>query len=534
MTRLNIRRNWRIILLVVFLLSSTVALFAPLGQGNSVPGEQNTSSTVSGQTNLKFGLDLSGGTRIRAPLVGLTAEDVQLEPNDSGNLEQAVSSNLGLTRHDVAVRYTSQTSGTVEVFDGNVSKQRFANVLQSQGKDVTTEGIREGVTRDTMETARKVLDRKISGAGLSGGEVAIVTSATGENSYIVVEVPGQTPQQVIDLVNERGSVQLVAHFPVDNNGTKEYWDVAMFSQDGMRPQAVRQQDGQPVVPISLTDEAAENFSKTLIENGFTSAEGIGNCRYPAQKNDSGYCIYTLTNGKVINGSITEGEIVYGAPLGGDLAAEIDSGNFLNDPQFVIEAPNMSTAQRLRMNLEAGSLPTKLDTEGGTTSFIQPTLAERFKLYSLVTGLLAMIAVGGVVSYRYREPQVALPMIGTAAAEVFILLGFSAAIGLAIDLSHIAGFIAVVGTGVDDLVILADEILQREDISTDRVFRSRFKKAFWVIGAAAATTIVAMSPLAVLSLGDVQGFALVTIVGVLIGVLITRPAYGDILQKLVTK
>jgi hypothetical protein len=41
----------------------------------------------------------------------------------------------------------------------------------------------------------------------------------------------------------------------------------------------------------------------------------------------------------------------------------------------------------------------------------------------------------------------------------------------------------------------------------------------------------MSPLAVLSLGDLRGFALITIVGVLIGVLITRPAYGDILRNL---
>jgi len=37
---------------------------------------------------------------------------------------------------------------------------------------------------------------------------------------------------------------------------------------------------------------------------------------------------------------------------------------------------------------------------------------------------------------------------------------------------------------------------------------------------------------VLSLGDLTGFAIVTIVGVLIGVLVTRPAYGDILRHLV--
>jgi preprotein translocase subunit SecD len=124
------------------------------------------------------------------------------------------------------------------------------------------------------------------------------------------------------------------------------------------------------------------------------------------------------------------------------------------------------------------------------------------------------------------------MLVTAGSEVFLLLGFAAAVGLALDLSHIAGLIAVIGTGLDDLIIMADEILQRKQkVQTGRVFRSRFRKAFWIIGMAAATTIIAMSPLAVLSLGDLQGFAIITIVGVLIGVGVTRPAYGDVLRKL---
>ncbi|MFB6165240.1 MAG: preprotein translocase subunit SecD, partial [Haloarculaceae archaeon] len=87
------------------------------------------------------------------------------------------------------------------------------------------------------------------------------------------------------------------------------------------------------------------------------------------------------------------------------------------------------------------------------------------------------------------------------------------------------------TGVDDLIIIADEILQEGTVATGRVFQNRFRKAFWVIGGAAATTIVAMSPLMALSLGDLTGFAIVTIVGVLLGVLVTRPAYGDILRNL---
>jgi preprotein translocase subunit SecD len=38
---------------------------------------------------------------------------------------------------------------------------------------------------------------------------------------------------------------------------------------------------------------------------------------------------------------------------------------------------------------------------------------------------------------------------------------------------------------------------------------------------------------VLNLGELRGFAIFTILGVLVGVLITRPAYGDILRYLLT-
>jgi len=70
------------------------------------------------------------------------------------------------------------------------------------------------------------------------------------------------------------------------------------------------------------------------------------------------------------------------------------------------------------------------------------------------------------------------------------------------------------------VIIADEVMSEGELR--KVFDSRFRRAFWVIGAATATTIIAMSPLMVLSLEDLSGFAIFTILGVLIGVLITRP------------
>jgi preprotein translocase subunit SecD len=536
---MNIRENWRILLLVLIVIMSAVALFAPTGSGgasaspsNSTAGGNN-SVIDKGPTNLEFGLELSGGTRIRTSLVGVTAENVKFNPRNDTELERRVANKLGLPKQDVTVRPQSKKGGTVEVFDSNVTETEVAQALQSLGKEVKKSDIRQGVTQQTRETAVNVLDRKIKGSGLAGGDAFIARSATGDNSYIVVEVPGKTPEQVTELVNEQGTVQIVAHFPVQKNNTTVYRNVSLFTQEDFTSGPVKQQGKGAAVPITLSKDAAKNFSHAMRVFGFTSPQGISSCRYQPQSNtsDTGYCLYTLVNGEVVNGTITEGKIVSAAAMGsGGLASTINNREFVKDPNFVIRTGNLTQAQRLRLNLQAGALPTELDI--GTASFIQPSLADKFKTYSLITGLLALIVVGGVVSFRYREPRVALPMIVTATSEVFILLGFSAAIGLALDLSHIAGFIAVIGTGVDDLVIIADEILQQGDVSTGRVFRSRFRKAFWVIGGAAATTIIAMSPLAALSLGDLRGFAIVTIVGVLIGVLITRPAYGDVLRNLI--
>ena len=73
-----IRDNWRIVLLVVFVVVAGLALFVP-GFGVGDGGNATVTNATSGPTNLQFGLELSGGTRIRAPLVGMTAEEQRAE-----------------------------------------------------------------------------------------------------------------------------------------------------------------------------------------------------------------------------------------------------------------------------------------------------------------------------------------------------------------------------------------------------------------------------------------------------------------------
>ena len=525
---MNLRENWRIIMLTVFVIAATVALFGPAGATNSADSANSTAveGASTDPTNLKYGLQLAGGTRIRAPLVGTTAENLELAQDNRAEIRQTVTSEMDVESGDVNVHLNTPNGDAVEVLTRNVSEQRFAAALQTAGIDTEEATVRPGVTASTRQQTVETIQAKINRGGLSGGTVTDQRSATGDN-FVVVDVPNANTTEVLDLIGDQGEVSIVAHYPVQtDNGTEYRNETVLTNRQLERSQigvADTDRNGQPLVPATLTEADAENYSQALVDIGFTSSEATQGqrCRYRQDPSDAGYCLYT----------VVDGEVVYAAFLSPGLAESIESGEFQKAPTFQMQTTSLDEAQDLQVNLRAGALPAELAVDEGTILFLQQSLGDRFKSRALLTGLIAWLAVSGMVFLRYKNPRVALPMLATAAAEVYLLLGFAAAIGLPLNLSYIAGFIAVIGTGVDDLLIIADEILNEGEIATGRVFQNRFRKAFWVIGAAAVTTIIAMSPLAFLSLGDLQGFAIVTIVGVLIGVLVTRPAYGDVLRNL---
>ncbi|MAF50466.1 MAG: hypothetical protein CMH64_00070 [Nanoarchaeota archaeon] len=110
---------------------------------------------------------------------------------------------------------------------------------------------------------------------------------------------------------------------------------------------------------------------------------------------------------------------------------------------------------------------------------------------------------------------------------------AAAIGWNLDLAAIAGIIAAVGTGVDDQIVITDEIMKGE---AERFYswKEKIQKAFYIILVAYFSTVVAMLPLWGAAAGLLRGFAITTILGVTIGVFVTRPAFASILEKLIGK
>jgi len=192
---------------------------------------------------------------------------------------------------------------------------------------------------------------------------------------------------------------------------------------------------------------------------------------------------------------------------------------------------LDAAMALEIHLRAGALPVAVNIVGSGS--VPAALGEHFKMMSLAAGALALLTVGVVVYYRYREPLIVLPMILTNLAEVIILLGIARYIQQ-LDLAAIAGLIAVLGTGIDQLVIITDEVLHEGKVPSPNLYLKRYGRALGIIAIAASTMTIAMLPLALMDLSTLRGFAIITILGVVIGVLVTRPAYGKIIMAILSR
>jgi preprotein translocase subunit SecD len=251
------------------------------------------------------------------------------------------------------------------------------------------------------------------------------------------------------------------------------------------------------------------------------------------------------------------------------------GKIYTTPQIEGSRETREQASLEKLNLQtilrSGALPVGLETV--SVGVVSPTLGKGFVSSAMLAAGLAAIVVVVIVFVRYKKLKIAVPLVLTGFSEIIIILGVAAnndwiiwapilvlnfiIIGLAwwkkyeidvtawigailipllglltwtIDLPAIGGIIAAIGIGVDNMIVIADETLtgggERKILYT---IKDKIKRAFFIIFGSASTTIAAMVPLMSLGIGLVRGFAITTIIGVLVGILITRPAYARIIE-----
>jgi len=162
--------------------------------------------------------------------------------------------------------------------------------------------------------------------------------------------------------------------------------------------------------------------------------------------------------------------------------------------------------------------------------LDPRLGQEFMSQAVRALLAALVGVGLLVYFRYRHLKISVAIMGTMVSEIIITLGMASAFGWTIGLPEIGGLIAIVGSGVDHQIIITDEVLRGALPHARRVgLTARIGRAFSIIFASAATVIAAMASLAYVGFGVMRGFALITIAGVLLAVILTRPVYARVLS-----
>jgi preprotein translocase subunit SecD len=478
----GIFRDWRVILMIALVIFSLVSIyFVPFSPGEGVTG------------NLQLGLDLEGGAWLQ---LAFKAEIVEFET------DRPVDDLISDLRDQLDAEVYLVAEGTLEIRK-SLTREELEAVFTENGARLTS--YQTGVSEATAGDVKRILEEKVNSLGTHDARINTLTGLGGVTQYIRIELAGADISTAQDIVGKQGKFEIRVQTAGNQTEHVLYGDtITSVSTPSREPQS-----GQWGVGFTLSPAGADAFRDSAIT-------------YGAVDNPLDHELIMLL----------DGEVVYSAPLSTDLANRLKTST-VRELQASTGTGDvgLEEAKTLEIHLRAGALP--VDVEVAGSGSVPATLGEHFKTMCILAGLFALLAVGITVYIRYREPLIVLPMIATNIAEIIILLGIARYIQQ-LDLAAIAGLIAVLGTGIDQLVVITDEVLFEGRVPSPNLYLKRLSRALGIIMVAASTTIIAMLPLALMDLASLRGFAIITILGVLIGVLITRPAYGKIIMGILSR
>jgi len=414
---------------------------------------------------------------------------------------------------------------TKEIDNLGISVQEAATTnlrkgLELQGGTRVLLQPQEDITDLQRDDLIQVMEYRLNTYGLSDIDIRKTDDLSG-NKYILVEIAGATKQEVSELIASQGNFEAKIGNETVFTGGKE--DITFVCRNDGTCAGISQCSTDPSgqefcrfeFVIHLTPDAAQNHA-SITENLeiITSESGQQILSEPIDFYLDNTLVDSLNIDPDLQGSATT-QIQISGPGYGETRQEA-----------ILNA--QAQMNKLQTILLTGSFPFQLDIVRLDT--ISPTLGSSFVNNAIIVGLLAILAVALVVFIRYRNIKIAIPMIIASLSEVIIILGISALIKHNLDMAAIAAIIAAVGTGVDDQIVIIDEVLTKSQ-SFLSSWKQRLKKAFFIIMAAYFTTFAAMLPLFRAGAGLIRGFALITIIGISIGVFITRPAFAAMIENL---
>ncbi|MEM3113459.1 MAG: MMPL family transporter [Candidatus Pacearchaeota archaeon] len=500
----------RIWVLIIFLLLSTIVIInfqALLQKGVEIKDiEQNSSAFTSG---LKIG-------DIITSVNNMPVENIM-------DYSKAISSLFKDKNESVKVVINTKDEQFVFYSDTippiKISELRKTNIragLDLQGGARALVKPEEQLTKEQMQDLISISNQRLNVYGISDVSIRQANDLSG-NNYMLVEIAGATPKDLENLIARQGKFEAkIGNETVFIGGNNDITYVCRNDANCARVDRCQQvQSGYFCnyhFVIHLSEEAAKRHAKITGKLG----KNVSNPGYLDKQIDF-YVDDELATSLFISENL-KGQETTQIQIQG-------SGSGVDQKSAISDAEN--SMKQMQTILITGSLPYKLEIVKLDT--ISPVLGKRFTYLILLTGLIALIAVSVIVFIRYRNIKASIAILFTSFSEVVILLGIAAFIKWNLDLPSIVGILVMIGTGVDQQIVILDE--SRSSRTTS--MKEKLKGALFIVIAAFITVVASLLPLFWAGAGLLKGFAVTTLIGLTVGVLITRPAFADII-KLIDK
>ncbi|MCW3835914.1 protein translocase subunit SecD [Sphingomonas canadensis] len=520
---------WAVIVTIVVTTLLAVPSFLPASALSGLPGWM--------RPTISLGLDLAGGSYLllEADTKDVAAakldqmrenvrnetrrEKIQISPisTENGKLRFMVAdaSKVDLVRE----RLNPYTTGA------GMSGQRTWNIEVVNSQEFvltpTKQGLNEAI--DTaMGDAREVVERRINAMGTR--EPTIVRQGTNR---IVVQVPGlqdpeglkrqlgQTAKLEFKLVNtaasdkelESGLVAPTANgersevlsYPGDPAGRGK---IAVFSNalitGDMVVNAIQdydQQNGRPIVTLTLDGAGSKRFAKVTTENV-----------------NRPFAI--IVDGVVISAPNIQEPIIGGQ-------ARISGG-------FTVESAN-----ELAISLRSGKLPVALKVVQEST--VSPELGRDSIEKGVLAGVLGTAALIFFMLITYMRFGVYTTL--ALLVNAVMIIGIMAVFNATLTLPGIAGFVLTIGAAVDANVLINERIREEQRIRNRNALSSvefGYKEASRAIFDANITNVISAVIMFAFGSGPIRGFAIVLAIGIVTsvftGVTFTRLLVADWLKR----
>jgi preprotein translocase subunit SecD len=494
-----------------FILIALLSLFVNsdgltfLQTGLSVKGVSENTSVYDAGLRPNMIIQIVNGREIKS------LEDYSLALSDYSSLTDNETKKIEIQLKDsTKIIFLADNQIANQISVSEIPRTRIKTGLDIRG------GARALVTSDHPLTEAELDDliavsqERLNVYGLSDLTLRKQSDSSG-NRYMVVEIAGSSPQDLEELLGKQGKFEAkIGNDTVFVGGNEDVTHVGRTGQDAYISECFAVEGGEACnfkFIISLSEGAAQrhaDITANLSVNG----------SYLSKQLDffiDGKLTDSLNIGTSLKGSVATTIQISGSGTGATREEALDAAK-----------QNMKKLQTI---LITGSLPFKLEII--KIDRISPFLGEQFVKTIILAGAMAFLSVCVIIFVRYRKIKISLLMLGVALSEIFMILGFSALIGANLDLASIAGIIAAIGTGINDQQVIVDETRRGGSES----MKSRVKDALFIIFTSFATIVASLFPLFYAGAGLLKGFAVTSIIGIAIGVCVTRPAFADMIKQL---